>query len=83
MSNKNESLDNGLGIIFGIAGALWGIGMASEDPEVSTLGGVIIGFIIGYICGRIAAVILSGIIQILVALIGFLLIAIRLYLIFN
>ena len=78
-NNQEDSFSNGLGVIVGITGAIIGIGVANDDPDINAFMGFIVGGLIGYIAGRIAGEILTIAIKVIIGLLSILFILYRVY----
>ena len=78
-NNDDDGFSKGLGILIAIVGALMGVGIASDDPEISSFVGFLVGAIIGYIIGLIVGSVLTFVFKVIIAILSALYVIFRIY----
>ena len=78
-NNDDNGFSNGLGVMVAIVGAFIGIGVASDDPEMNSFVGFLVGGFIGYVLGRIVGSLLTFVFKVIIAILSGLFILFRIY----
>ena len=82
-ANEENGFSKGLGVLVGIVGAIMGVGIANEDPDMNAFLGFIVGGILGYIAGRIAGELLTIVVKVVIGIEAIIFILYRMYRLFS